>query len=167
MLICGPNRAGRIEGDRTRWVQSLYQPQMYSGKLRQYSRALVEWGREHKLNLKVAAVRRVLNVLAVVCLLNVGARISGADFESQQPQALIPAVQASQRLSGVSLTSRISYSLFSNALFHAKQSGELQRPTHHLPVLRESRLVAGGMCRQFSPALAFPQFGRSPPSLTT
>src|ERR1700674_5266765 len=90
------------------------------------SRVLVEWGREHQLNLKAAAVRRVITVLAVVCLLNVSARISGADFESQQPQALIVAVEASQRLGGVSLTSRISYSLFSNVPLHAKHFGELR-----------------------------------------
>jgi hypothetical protein len=125
-----------------------------------------EWGREHQLNLKAAAVRRVITVLAVVCLLNVSARISGADFESQQPQALIAAVEASQRLSGVRLTSRISYGLVSNVPLHAKHFGELRRPTPHLPLLSKSGFVVGGIRKQFSPALAFPQFGRSPPSLT-
>lgn len=125
-------------------------------------RAQIEWGREHQLNLKAAAVRRVLTVFAVVCLLNVSTRISGADFESRQPQALIAAIEASQRLSGVSLTSRISYSLFSNVPLHAKHFGELRRPTSHLPLLTKSGFVVGGICQQFSPALAFPQFGDHP-----
>jgi hypothetical protein len=120
--------------------------------------------REHQLNLKAAAVPRVLAVLAIVCLLNVSARVSEADFESQQPQALIAAVEASQRLSSVSLTSRISYSLFSNVPLHAKHVGELRRPSPHLPLLSKCGFVVGGICKQFSPALAFPQFGRSPPS---
>jgi hypothetical protein len=128
------------------------------------SRVLVEVGREYQLNLKAAAVRRVLTVLAVACLLTVSARISGADFESQQPQALNAAVEASLRLSGVSLTSRISYSLFSNVPLHAKHVGELRRPSPHLPLLSKCGFVVGGICKQFSPALAFPQFGRSPPS---
>jgi hypothetical protein len=118
------------------------------------------------LNLKAAAVRQVLAIVAIACLLNVSARISGADFESQQPQGLIAAVEASQRLSGVSLTSRISYSLFSNVPLHAKHFGELRRPTPHLPLLSKTGFVVCGICMQFSPALAFPQFGRSPPSLT-
>ena len=118
------------------------------------------------MNLKVTAVRRVLTVLAVVCLLNVSARISGADFESQESQALVAAVEASQRLTGVSLTSRISYSLFSNVPLHAKHFGEFRRPTPHLPLLRKAGFVVGGICKQFSPALAFPQFGRSPPYRT-
>ena len=121
--------------------------------------------REHQLNLKAAAVRRVLAVLAIVCLLKVSARVSEA-VESQHPQALIAAVEASQRLSGVSLTSRISYSLFSNVPLHAKHFGELRRPTPHLPLLSKSGFVVDGICKQLSPALAFPQFGRSPPSLT-
>ena len=123
-------------------------------------------GKRDHLNLKAAAVGRVLTVLAVVCLLTVSARISGADFESQQPQALIPAVQASQRLSGVSLTSRISADLLSNFPLHAKHLGELRRPTPHLPLLSKSGFLLAGICKQLSPALAFPQFGRSPPSLT-
>jgi len=130
------------------------------------SRVLVEWGREHQLNLKAAAVRRVLTVLTVVCLLNVSARISGSDFESQQPQTLIAAVEASQRLSRVSLTSRISYSLFSKVPLQAKHFGEPRRPMPHLPLLSKSGFVVDDVCKQFSPALAFPQFGRSPPSLT-
>lgn|SRR5690348_4230651 len=123
-------------------------------------------GKRDHLNLKAAAVRRVLTVLAVVCLLTVSSRISGAAFESQQPQALTAAVEALQRLSGISLTSRISYGLFSNVPLHAKHFGELRRPTPHLPLLSKSGFVVAGICRQFSPALDFPQFGRSPPSLT-
>ena len=129
------------------------------------SRVLVEWGREHQLNLKAAAVRRVLTVLAVVCLLNVSARISGADFESPQPNVLIATAEISQGLSGVSVTSRISSGLLSNVPLHAKHLGELQRLTPHLPLLSKSGFFLAGICKQLSPALAFPHFGRSPPFL--
>jgi len=118
------------------------------------------------VNLKAAAVRRVLTVLTVGCLLNVCTRISGGDFESPQPDTLIATVKASQGLSGVSLTSRISADLLSNFRLHAKHLGELRRPTPHLPLLSKSGFLLAGICKQLSPALAFPQFGRSPPSLT-
>lgn len=117
------------------------------------------------MNLRVAVVRRVLAILAAVCLLNVSARISGADFESPQPHALIATVEASQGLSGVSLTSRISSGLLSNVPLHTKHLGELRRPTPQLLLLSKPGFLLAVICKQLSPALAFPQFGRSPPSL--
>ena len=127
------------------------------------SRVLVEWKRADQLNLKVAAVRQILAVLAAVCLLSVSARISGADFESPQPNALIATAETSPGLSGVSLTSRISSGLISNGPLHAKHLAELRQLTPHLPLPSKSGFLLAGICKQLSPALAFPQFGRSPP----
>ena len=118
------------------------------------------------LNLSTTSIRKVVSVVAAMCLLAVSARISGTDVELSQRHTSIDAAGITPAITGIGLGSRISTAFIPKRPSQAKHVDGLSSRHLALPFLSKSELLVARRTARVASAAVLPATGRSPP-LTT